>query len=118
MTKPIPMTIERFFKLLPKTKKLHPRLTNTKAIRFDGGGCPLSALKKVLTGKGIRPIGSFTLESSFNFPRDSRRPSGENAVRLLMKAADNNTYPGVQHTTARLRRRMLRTLGLKKKYAR
>jgi len=118
MTKPIPMTIERFFKLLAKTKKLHPRLTANKSIRFDGGGCPLSAVKKVLTGHGIRPIGSFALESSFDFPRDGRRPEGENAVQLLMKAADNDGYDGVRHITTRLRRRMLRTLGLKGKYAR
>lgn len=118
MTKPIPMTIEKFFKLLAKTKALHPRLTNTKSIRFDSGGCPLSAVRKVLTGKGIRNTGQFELEGVFDFPRDSRRPEGENAVRLLIKAADNNSYSGVQHIVTRLRRRMLRTLGLKKKYVR
>jgi hypothetical protein len=114
MSKPIPMTMERFFKLLSATKKLHPRLVGNQ-IRFNQGGCPLSAVRQTLSGKGIRKTGSFDLENAFDFRHDARRPAEETAVRLLMKAADDSHPDYAKGFTIRLRRRMLRTLGLRGK---
>ncbi len=124
MTKPIPMTIEKFFRLLPRTKKLNPFLTVSNSIRFGRGvggsikiDCPLSAVYLVKTGDRIS-MKPADLRKAFAFRPDRRRPTGlyADAVGMIMSAADDNGAFGYESRfTTRLRRRMIKVLDLGRK---
>lgn len=115
MTKPIPMTIEGFFKTLKKTKQFGPKLQKGRIRYADNRGCPLSASYKVLTGVHRASMDPDKLRARLSFRADRRRPFNQDAINLIVEAADDISYAGHEKFVTRLRRRMLRTLGLREK---